>query len=124
MSFYNILLFFHVTGAAFLGVVILFVIYALMKNISSLYASYASTIAVGTCIQIITGSLLTLVSTERVSLVHYCSKIGVYFVVLITSEVLLYLNILKVKNKLFPFQIVTSSLTLSLLFRLFTVFRL
>ncbi|CAN5166650.1 hypothetical protein BH11PAT1_BH11PAT1_5530 [soil metagenome] len=116
------LLIFHLLGAVCIALLMLTSFFALAKHKSSYYKPLAIHVAVTTCFQLITGSLLALTYPNSESIFSFCSKIGIYLVTVILVESLLFKRLYT--DTLFPIKLVISSLTLGFVFVFVTILHL
>ena len=115
-------LLFHILGAVFVGLLIIATLISLIKKKSDYYKPLAISIGVGTCYQLITGSILALSYQNSESIFSFCSKVGFYLIIVLITETLLFRQLFTAR--LYPTKIVASSLTLGLVFVLITIFQL
>lgn len=131
MPMEQILLLLHLAGAAGLGALLLFAIATLMgtrtaRQGTSLadgqnarYVWYAKSIGMGTGVQLVTGSLLSLAGEDG-SLLRFCARIGAYLVIIGIVEGALFLRIHRTVAIL-PLRFVGSSLAIGIVFVLWAV---
>lgn len=124
MNLLNILLLAHLTGAVATGFFILKAFINLLKNQASTYKSSAIQIGVGAGYQLITGSFLAMNSNTSESLLAFCSKMGLYIGIVLFVEALLFLRMQKDQMWIKPAQIAFSSLSIGIVFTLYTVFHI
>jgi hypothetical protein len=121
MNIGQILLITHLLGALYIGLFVIASIVVLVRRKVDYYKPIAGQIAFSTCFQLISGSLLTLQYQNSASLFSFCSKIGLYLFVVVIIETLLYKRLHEQNVEKFPQNLVTSSLSLGMLFVVFTL---
>lgn len=125
MDVQNTLLLAHLIGAGYVGIHIVSSIFAIFQNDISQYRKLSSRIALGGGYQLVSGSILALVSVHsELSLIQFCSKIGLYTGIILFAEALLLYKMKKYEELQFPYQVVLSSLIFGLFFTIITIFDL
>lgn len=109
----NYILYFHIIGALILGLFVLATIFILSKKKSAYYKNFAIYIAYGSALQILSGVLLSAVQAEKMSLLAYCSRLGLYLAILFITEFMIYMA-MKNKNIIFPSKLVFNSTALAI----------
>jgi hypothetical protein len=84
----TIFLFLHITGAAVVGLYIIFAIISLFRHQTTTYPLYAKSIAWAGVYQLITG--LFLAWQTQGTLAAFCARVGVYLSMMLLIEVLLF----------------------------------
>ena len=101
----------HVVGAILIGLVLTCALIAVYLNKPAQFSKYASAIGLNFVLQLITGSLLAIMTTHSVSLAHFCSNIAIYVVATIAVEGVLLWKM----QRQFPFTIFLPSMGVGLL---------
>ncbi len=115
MTITNFLLFMHVLGAGITGFMVIFSFVLILLNKSALYRNISIGLAGMTLFQIITGSLISLLSADSVA--TYCTRIALYMSIVLVTEIALFW---KMKLGLYPFRFVFASVTVSFVITLVT----
>lgn len=110
---YQIVLVTHLIGTFILFFLICQTILAFKKDNVNIYINLAVRIAIITGLQLLTGAILTIISLSEANLTMYCSKIGLYIGVILTTEYILYKKARK-KNILFPIKTVAIPIAIGL----------
>lgn len=122
MNIEHFLLLLHILGAISVGVLVLAAGVSLCKRKVQYQKPLAISIALNTGIQLVSGSLLTLTTQYSESLFSFCNKVGVYIVIVLIVEMLLFKQIHK--TQIFPGKLILSSLTFGMVFVVMTLFYL
>ena len=115
------LLFVHLVGAGYTGVVLVQAVMALFRNRTATYQSLAQRIALMLVLQIVSGCLLIIESHQLLSALAFCSKFSLYFVPMIAIEGLLFVKMSQEMTGKFPMIFVTRAFSLSLFVALGTM---
>lgn len=83
----------HIIGAGILGIFVLTAIATLITKKARYYKFLAISIAVNTLVQIVSGVWLTIASSEGMSVIAFCTRIGAYLFLVLVMEVSLILAI-------------------------------
>lgn len=117
MTITNLLLFMHIVGAGITGSMVILSFVLILLNKSALYRNISIGLAGMTLFQIITGSLISLFSTDSVA--TYCIRIALYMSIVLITEVVLFW---KMKLGLYPFRFVFASVVASFAITVVTAF--
>lgn len=115
MAVTNLLLLIHLTGAFITLAMVVSSFLLILLNKSSLYRNISIGLAGITLFQIVSGSLLSLLSTD--SVLVYCRSVAGYMTIVFTTEFVLFW---KMKINIFPSKFVFATLTASLIVILVT----
>ena len=105
---YRVVFVIHLLGAIFFFILFAEVLISLFKNSVNRYKILSIQIALTTCFQLISGVILTLLSFQNVSVLGFCSKVGLYIFIACFAELILYKQI-KINTKDFTFKRIISS---------------
>ena len=108
------LLILHVLGALYTGLLLFQSGFAIYKNKTEKYKSFAIRIIIMFFIQILSGCILSLQSSHGMSITDFCSRIGIYIGSILVMEGVLLWNMNK-HHLSFPKILVSSFGTLSIL---------
>lgn len=110
-----ILLIIHLIGAGLLGIILISAVYQLLRSAQlSVMVGQAKAIALGTALQLITGSLL-MIATPQASVWRFCANIALYLIAVVAIELMLSMRIRKLSGA-FPKRVIQVSGGLSALF--------
>lgn len=118
---HTLLLFVHLVGAGYTGVVLVQAVMALFRNQTTTYQSLAQRIAFMLVLQIVSGCLLVIESHQLLSALAFCSKFSLYFVPTVTIEGLLFVKMGQSMLEKFPMIFVARAFSLSLVVALGTM---
>jgi hypothetical protein len=104
----------HIAGALGLAVVAVFTFLQMYIKKLHLHFSLAKWIAYAGGFQVITGSILALISTTNTPITVFCSKMGIYITSIVILEVLIYQQMQRNKIYVFPVRAIMTTLTLSI----------
>ncbi len=119
---HTLLLFVHLVGAGFTGVVLVQSIMAVLRNCADTYRPLAQQIALMLVLQIVSGCLLVIESHQSLSALEFCSKFSLYFIPIIGIEGLLFVKMGQGMIEKFPMVFVTRAFSLSLFIALGAMF--
>ncbi len=114
------LLMIHLLGAMYLGGYILYALMQVFQDNSEMIGKSIQSIAASSTFQIITGSILALLSSNY-SFTQYCRNIGIYIVVVTAVELLLVLKLKTSSDERLPYRHILTTGFMSILVMLFTV---
>jgi len=118
------LLFIHLIGAAYLVFLLTCSAVVLYKKGEKHHKFLSVQVALTTALQLFSGSILAITSTNSVSPASFCSKIGLYFAAVLIVEVLLFKRMQFNTPDNFPTKQVTSTLAIGLIFVFATILNL
>ena len=104
---YGVFLIIHLFGAIFFFIFFTEVLISIFRNSVIKYRILSIQIALTTCIQLISGAILTLLTFQNVSVLGFCSKVGLYIFIALFAELILYKKI-KVNTQGFTFKRIIS----------------
>ena len=105
---YRVVLVIHLFGAIFFFIFFTEVLISIFRNSVIRYKILSIQIALTTCFQLISGAILSLLSFQNVSVLGFCSKVGLYIFIACFAELILYKQI-KINTKGFIFKRIISS---------------
>lgn len=114
MNWYGIVLTVHIIGALVVGLYLIQQVTRSIMGRLSHPGTAAARLAYGTLVQILSGCTLALVAPGPVSGISFCSKMGVYLVIISAAEYFLF-HCAKRNTTAFPLALVGNSLFFSAL---------
>ncbi|HEY4496623.1 MAG TPA: hypothetical protein VI432_00530 [Candidatus Paceibacterota bacterium] len=110
------LLVLHIIGGVLIGLLIILSFLCILFGKNRYYIWLAGAIGIGGGVQLVTGSLLTMISSG--SLLMFCARISLYLVTIIVAEGVLWIAMSKDKL-IFPPKLVFAPIIGSLAFAVF-----
>lgn len=119
---HSVLLWIHILGAGYVGVLLVQTMVALWKNYTHTYNFYARQIALMLVVQVVSGCLLLIQSHQSLSAFELCSRFGLYFFPTVAIEIFLFLKMNAHIVEKFPTVFVVRAFCLSLFITMSTIF--
>jgi len=114
----RIILLFHILGAFTMAALMISAVIFILQNKTERLETLAKNISYGLGFQLVTGSLLVFADVTRGSIISFCSKIGLYILIVAGVETLLFY---KMKKLNFPLSTVLGSSAVGMSFAIITL---
>lgn len=120
----SIVLSFHIVGALVTVILIVKAIIDVLSNRLHVLRPRAVQLGYCICYQVITGALLAILASQKISPILFCNKIGLYLGIVGLVELFLFIKVKSKPTLFFPIRVVLASFTISIIVTISTAFYL